>query len=136
MDMIKDYLKKQNISVYALSKESGIAYSTLNDLVNGKVPIDRCRVSLLRSLSSSLNLSMDEFYEICCSDSKCVSSSYNVEAGIRVRAKYYYAMFDYKEVPVELKLCKVNEDNTFYIEDIARWRVESYIRRRRMQEFK
>ena len=48
--MLKEYLKKKNKSIYALSKESGVAYSTLNDLANGKVDINQCKVSLLRAL--------------------------------------------------------------------------------------
>lgn len=45
--MLRDYLREHGRSIYALSKESGVAYSTLNDLVNGKVDIDHCKVSLL-----------------------------------------------------------------------------------------
>ena len=39
------------------------------------------------------------------------------------------------EQPVELPLCRVCEDARYYIEEIARWRTEGFIRERRMQEY-
>lgn len=39
--MLKEYLKQEGISIYAIARKSGLPYSTVNDLVNGKVRIDR-----------------------------------------------------------------------------------------------
>ena len=134
--MLKDYLKEKGISLYSLAQKSGIAYSTLNDLYNGKVGIDKCRVAVLRSLAEALDMSMDSVYEICAEEHRHIRNSYNAEADLMVRAKYYYARLKYNGEPVDIRLCKVTEDTTFYIDDIARWRVESYIRDRRMKEFR
>ena len=133
--MLKEYLKSKDMSIYALAKDSGIPYSTLNDLANGKVAIEKCRVSVLKSLSDALGLSMDEMYEVCSGSERVIRNSYGVDVRMYVRAKYYYASFMYKEEPVELELCGVSEDSSFYIEEIARWRSEGYIRRRRIQEW-
>lgn len=133
--MLKNYLKTNGISAYTLSKTSGIAYSTLNDLINGKVTVDNCRVSVLRSLANALNMSMDDLYLLCSDDARIIRSSYDAEAALKVRAKYYYAEFKYGGEPVLMRLCKVNEENKYYIEDIARWRVDAYIRKRRMESF-
>ena len=49
--MLKDHLKEKQISIYSMSKACGIPYSTLNDLANGKVDIDNCKVGLLLKIS-------------------------------------------------------------------------------------
>ena len=133
--MLKEYLKNNNISVYRLAKVSGIPYSTLNDLSNGKVGIDKCRVSLLHSLSAALGITMDETFDICSCDKRIIPNSYGVNAELYVRAKHYFALFTYNNEAADLELCSVTDDNTFYIEDIARWRIESYIREKRMEAF-
>lgn len=133
--MLKNYLITKGISAYALSKTSGIAYSTLNDLINGKVTVDNCRVSVLRNLANALDMSMDDLYGLCSDDVRIIRSSYDAEAALRVRAKYYYAEFNYGGEPVSMRLCKVNEENTYFIDDIARWRLDAYIRNRRMEAF-
>ena len=134
--MLKDYLKDKGISVYALSQKSGVAYSTLNDLVNGKVEIGNCKGSLIRSLSGVLQMTMDELYELCSSEEILIENSYGAKAGLVIRAKYYHARLSCNGEVKDIRLCKVNENNSYYIKDIARWRVEEYIRDRRMSEFR
>ncbi len=134
--MLRDRLNEKGISIYSLARESGISYSTLNDLVNGKVEIDQCRVGLLRSLARTLGLSLEETCGVCDGTERTVSTSYHVDVQVFVRNKSYVSEFDYDGEPVLIELCKVNEDTRFYIEDIAAWRAEEYIRNRRMQEFR
>ncbi|MBO5994418.1 MAG: helix-turn-helix transcriptional regulator [Firmicutes bacterium] len=130
--MLKDYLKEKNISIYSLSRSCAVPYSTLNDLANGKVSPDNCKVGLLRALASGLGLSMDEVYSICTGEELKIRNSYNMDLLVRVRNKSYYVVFEYSDDPVSIELCKVNSDSSFYIEEIARWRSESYVRERRM----
>ena len=134
--MLKEYLNDNEISVYHLAKESGIAYSTLNDLVNGKVDIDKCRVSLMKKLAVSLQMSMDELYDLCKNSRRPILNSYDAEANLTVRAKYYHASIFYNGENTDIRLCKVTEDNSFYIDDIARWRVDEFIREKRMRDFR
>ena len=134
--MLKDYLSQIGRSIYAVSKETGIPYSTLNDLANGKVQIDQCRVGLLRSLAQTLGLSLEETCGVCTGTERTVPTSYHVDIRVFVRNKSYVSEFDYEGEPVLMELCKVNEDTRFYIEDIAAWRAEEYIRNRRIQEFR
>lgn len=136
--MLRDHLKENGISVYALSRDSGISYSTLNDLVNGKVEIDNCRVSLLRRLGTALGMPLEDIYRLCVNsdDRRLIANAYNVDARLSVRKKSYFCDFCYKGERVELRLCRVSSDTSFYIDDIARWRVEAYIRRRRMEDFR
>lgn len=63
--MLGTYLQNQNISLYALAKKSGVAYSTVNYIVNGKTPIDKCSVQTFKRIADALDLSMNELYEKC-----------------------------------------------------------------------
>lgn len=134
--MFRNYLRDINKSIYSLAKDSGIPYSTLNDLVNNKVSIDNCKVSLLRSLAGALGVSMDELYGLLSQPERSVVNSYDVVVTLNVRNKTYYVLFEYQGEPVELELCKVNEDTTYYIDEIMKWRSEGYIRQHRMSEFR
>lgn len=131
--MLKDYLKDQGSSVYEIARRSGISYSTLNDISNGKVNIDNCRYGLVKSLAAALDISTEELDMICTSDIRDISTSYGVNVRVSVRNKSYYMDFTYNGVLVERQLCRVNEDTTYYIRDIARWRAEGYIRKQRME---
>ena len=133
--MLKEYLKEHNKSVYALSRESGVAYSTLNDLVNGKVEIDQCKVSLLRSLSAALGLTLEDVIDICCPEDLAMQTSQGIDVKVSVRNKTYHAQFVYNEEKIDIELCKVREESTFYIDEIAAWRTEEYIRSRHMAEW-
>ena len=133
--MLKEYLEKNNISVYSLAKKSGIPYSTLNDLSNGKVTIDACKVSVLKNIALGLGLSLNEAYDICTSKPVEIKTSYGIEANVSVKNKSYFCDFEYNGSTVELELCKVNEETKFYINEIAKWRTEGYIRKKRIEEF-
>ena len=85
--MLKDYLREKNISIYSLSKRSGIAYSTVNDLVNGKVDIANCKVSLLKRLSEQLGMSMDSMYSICSGEERFLKNRYGCNYMVNVRNK-------------------------------------------------
>ena len=40
--MIQNLMKKQNLSKYRLSKNSGIPYTTLTDIYSGKAQLEKC----------------------------------------------------------------------------------------------
>ena len=63
--MLIDYLADNNISIYSLSKDSGIAYSTLHNIATGKQHIEQSSVSHLKRISDCLAISMEKCYEIC-----------------------------------------------------------------------
>lgn len=56
---LERYLKKNHISVYWLSKESGIPYTTLSNLAKGRSDPKECRVGTLLKLSEILGTSID-----------------------------------------------------------------------------
>ena len=132
--MLKEYLKENSISVYNLAKKIDVPYSTLNDLSNGKVNIDNCRVGFIQKLASQLELSMDQLYKICNSQKEIIVEKYNLPATVSVKNKGYYASFQYKDRIVEIPVCEVNEDSTPFIENFAAWDVENYIDEKELEE--
>lgn len=133
--MLKNEIQKRGLSLYRISKETGIAYSTLNDLACGKVSIENCKAGMLRKLSGMLDMSMDELYDTCFCSQLMYQNAYGIDVVVKVKNKTFFAEFLYNKEPVRIELCKVSEDARFYIEEIATWRSEGYIRERRMQDF-
>ena len=134
--MLKDHLKEKQISIYSMSKACGIPYSTLNDLANGKVDIDNCKVGLLLKISEYLGMPIEDTLSLIRGKDNVRRNAYGMDYLVQVRNKSYYLVMEYYGEPVEIELCKVNGNSSYYIEDIARWRSESYIRERRMNEFR
>lgn len=61
--MFYQYLKEKNVSLYQMSKETGIPYKTLNDLKNCKTRIENCKSETLYKISQYFEVSMDELYK-------------------------------------------------------------------------
>ncbi|SCY38731.1 Helix-turn-helix [Lachnospiraceae bacterium XBB2008] len=61
--MLNSYLEQNNISVYALARKTGIPYSTLSDIANGKTDIRSVSASVLYKLAKGLDVSMESLYE-------------------------------------------------------------------------
>ena len=133
--MLKEYLANCGRSIYAVSKECGIPYSTLNDLANGKVKIENCKFGMVRDLATGLGLSLDELCGVCASESATFKNRYDVEVRLDVRGKSYYAIFEYMGEEIEMPLCRVTEDTKYYIKEILTWRTEAYIREKRMNSW-
>ncbi len=133
--MLKDYLDDCGRSIYAVSKECGIPYSTLNDLANGKVKIENCKFGMVRDLAAGLGLAIEELCDICSATPVVYRNGYDVEVRLDIRGKSYYAIFEYLGEKVELPLCRVTEDTKYYIREILTWRSEAYIRERRMSSW-
>ena len=133
--MLKDYLKEHSISIYSLAKSGGVPYSTLNDLCNGKVVIENCKAGIVKKLADSLEISMDVLYELAEPDKRIVHvAEYNKDAEIKVRNKRYKAAFEYNGEQIELDVCKVNENNSVYVDSFTEWSVEGYMEDRFLEE--
>lgn len=58
--LLKDFINKENISLYKLSKDTSIPYSTLRDLYTNKTPLSKASGEVIYKISSSLNVSMED----------------------------------------------------------------------------
>lgn len=55
-----DLIQEKNLSIYRLSKNSGIPYATLNDIVNDKARLEKCKAETVYRLAKELDLSMED----------------------------------------------------------------------------
>ena len=61
--LINDELKKQRITKYKLSKESGVPQATINDICSGKTDVEKCAAGTLYRLAKVLGISVEEILE-------------------------------------------------------------------------
>ena len=61
--IINDLLEKEKMSRYRLSKESGVAMTTITDICNGKADLDKCTAGTLHKIAKVLNVTVDAILE-------------------------------------------------------------------------
>lgn len=61
--MIKKLMKAQNMSMYSLSKNSGIPYATIHDICNDRVKLGKCNAETVYKLARTLNVPMETILE-------------------------------------------------------------------------
>ncbi len=62
---INELLADKNITKYRLSKESGIAYTTINDICSGKARLEKCSAETIYRISKVLDVSMESLIKPC-----------------------------------------------------------------------
>jgi len=62
---INELLHDKKITQYRLSKESGIAYTTINDICSGKAQLEKCSAETVYRISKVLGVSMESLIEPC-----------------------------------------------------------------------
>jgi len=61
--IINDLLEKENMSRYRLSKESGVAMTTITDICSGKADLDKCAAGTLYKIAKALGVTVDSILE-------------------------------------------------------------------------
>lgn len=61
---LKELLKIKNITAYSLSKESGVPFSTISDLINGKTKPENVRLCHAISISKALGIDVVLFAKL------------------------------------------------------------------------
>ena len=61
--IVDDLLEKENMSRYRLSKESGVAMTTITDICSGKADIDKCAAGTLYKIAKVLGVTVDFILE-------------------------------------------------------------------------
>lgn len=122
--MIREYLDNKKITIKTLSLNTGIPYSTLNDIINGKTGIEMIRFGYAKRIAKELDISLDELSEFFADDE---TQKIKGEGEIIVKNKCYYLCSEFSPNPVYL--CKVNRLNKKYISEIASWEYEALSRK-------
>lgn len=61
--IINDLLEKENMSRYRLSKESGVAMTTIVDICSGKADLNKCAAGTLYRIAKVLGVTVDSILE-------------------------------------------------------------------------
>ena len=131
--MLKSYLSAKGISIYRLAKESHIPYSTLNDLVNHKLPIENLKSGQLRAIADALSLDMNTLYDMCAYNPIIVSKQYNVQATISVEHKTYCLNFERYGRTFKSEILPVKQEATTYLDTLALWKLNEILDRLEME---
>ncbi|MBP3242176.1 MAG: helix-turn-helix transcriptional regulator [Oribacterium sp.] len=126
---LKDYIKKNKLKLSAISKTTGIPYTTLGDIVNGKTDIDNAGVKVFMKLAQALSLSMDDLYALAKETSPTPELDDGYSLKIR-NGKYYITTKD-----SESYLCRNDNLNAHYIKDIANTYINNIARNKRMESW-
>lgn len=63
--LINDIMMEKNITKYKLSKNSGVPYTTVNDICSGKAMLQKCSAETIYKIAKELKVSMDTLLEAC-----------------------------------------------------------------------
>ena len=61
--IVNDLLEKENMTRYRLSKESGVAMTTITDICSGKADLDKCAAGTLYKIAKVLGVTVDSLLE-------------------------------------------------------------------------
>ena len=120
---LKQHLKSSRISIASLSKTTGIAYSTLNGIINHKVDIDRVQVGIAVAIAKACNMSFDTFYHLC----KNIELPVFENAEVIIRNKEYMLRYHTPKGHFDTFICKVNPINTSFLTDLSKWAYEDVL---------
>lgn len=63
--LINELMAEQKISKYRLSQNSGVPYSTLNDICSGKAELEKCSAETVYKIAKALGVSVETILEPC-----------------------------------------------------------------------
>ena len=118
----KQYLRNKKVSVAELSRRTGIPYTTLSELVNGKVDVDRIYVGNAVNIAEKCNLPFQQFYEMCKEQTDIGGNS---DYRIVTRNKKYYVQYEIDGKTSTSYLFKANALNQRFVKDVAQWEYEA-----------
>ena len=126
---IKELLKERDITIKQMAQSLNIPYSTLNDIVNNRVDINKIGFGYVMSICTFLDISPYDFYEEKEPEPK--------ENGYRIiikDKKFFVRMNIYGKV-LETYLCKINLPNSKYVKDMARFEYEDTMEKMRFESW-
>jgi len=132
--MLKTLLEEKELSVYKLAKESRIPYSTLNDLVNHRLPIENMRCGQVHALCDALHMDMDTLYRMCSFVPKVYSEQYDISADIQVKHKCFQLSFQRNGKQYESEILPAGSEAFRYLDTLAEWKLNEVLGKIAMEE--
>ena len=63
--LIQELMEQKRITKYRLSKDSGIPYTTINDICSGKARLEKCSAETIYKIAKELDVSMETLLAPC-----------------------------------------------------------------------
>ena len=60
---LNEWMERKSITVYRLSKDSSVPYTTLADICGGKTALAKCSAETVYKLAKTLDVSMEDLLE-------------------------------------------------------------------------
>lgn len=119
--ILKSYLEFNNISIASLQKKTGIPYTTIYEIVNGKVEIDRVYVGTALKLAQACDVSFPKFCDMC----RETTSLPPIEGGdLVIINKNYYLIYDMNGNKERVFLSKAGIQNKRIAKKIAEQKID------------
>ncbi len=67
---VNELMDNKKITKYRLSKDSGVAYTTVNDICSGRAQLEKCSAETVYRIAKALGVSMESLIEPCF-DKRC-----------------------------------------------------------------
>lgn len=113
MSTLKELISQNKISVYKLSKDTGIAYSTLCDLVGEITPMENTSAGTLLRLAQYFNVSMESLLTSGCDE---VINIYNEGRNVHVVSGSWHIQYLGPKNLVSFKKISCVRSDTVYID--------------------
>ena len=89
----------------------------------------------MKKMAEYLNLSLDELSELGNTSYTIISEQINKKGILYVKSKKYCLEFSYLDKIYDVELCKVNENSTYFIQEIASYELEKQVNRMKMEAY-
>ena len=96
---IQSLMESKNLTRYRLSKNSGIPYTTITDIISGKAKLEKCTAETIYKLSKELDVTMGSLLEACF-ETKSSFELYKSDIGFDDFAKIQIFLYKNANFPV------------------------------------
>ena len=128
-------LERSGLSMYAVSRMSGVPYTTVNEIHNKKIDINQCASATLFRLASALGAEpgavINPIRYLDGTTGRCrgITYTWSYDNGSRITFQY-----EGEEVTLNTGKDYNVPGRTRFYNDIAEWMIQDYIEEKKLQE--
>ena len=135
---LREYCKTNRISITQISHDTGIPYSTVNDIINGRIELNRVSYGHVKRIAGALDLTLSQMEKLSCTiedgtgkESTQEETDMSRPWKIIIRNKSYYMQTGFDADAKAERLCKVTPLNTEFVQYMAerRWKEAERMKR-------
>lgn len=115
---LKNYIKKKGFTIRKIADESGLPYSTVNDIANGIVSVSNVGLGKCKAIADVIGVSLDEFYDLYKNTIEIADDAF-----VEVKNHAFYLNYDGNEKYI----FKANSINSAFVREVAEWDYEDIV---------